>query len=73
MIWLYLTLGAVAVIGGLVWYLTRTARGEGRAEERAASAIKGLEQARDANEIDENVVRLPDGELADRLRKLRGE
>jgi len=68
----------IAVIGGGVLFLVvvvlagmKVAKGKGRAEAEKEHFQAKSEQARQANEIDENVARLSDDELDRELRDRR--
>ena len=68
----------VAIIGGAVLFLIvvvltamRVARGRGRAEAEKEHSQAKSEQARQANEIDEDVAGLSDSALDDELRDRR--
>ena len=63
--------GVVAVAMFLVWLAFRYARKAGEAGAERDHAMTKAEQARKANEIDEDVARLSDAGLDDELRKSR--
>lgn len=61
----------LAVIVAVVLSALRTAKESGRDEERAHEAIKGIDHAKRANEIDEEVDGLSADELDRRMRERR--
>ena len=68
----YVIAGLLALVAGLVWFRVRTAKREGRADAELEAANAASERAREAAQIDEDVDRLRDSDLDDRLRKSGG-
>jgi len=64
-----LIVGLVAVAGGSIWLLARYAAKQGRAEARRDAAKKGLDHARKAAEIRDNLGQLTDAERAEWLQR----
>lgn len=62
-------LGAVAIIMVAALFIMRRLRQAGRDAVRAENAEGGLDRAEDRRRIDENVARLSDAALDERLRQ----
>ena len=61
--------GLVVVAGGAVYLLARYAMARGRSAAKAEAAEKGLEHARTAAEIRDNLDQLSDAERVEWLRQ----
>jgi hypothetical protein len=61
---LYIVGFALAAVGVALWLAKRL----GRADARKDAAEKGVDHAKEANRIRDDVARLSDDELADELR-----
>ena len=65
----YLVIGAaVLVLGFAVWLSFKSAEGKGRAEAEKQYLQRKTDEAERANAIDEDVLRLSDGDLDRELR-----
>ncbi len=64
---LLLIAGLVAIAGGAIWFLARYAMARGRAAAEAEAALKGLEHARRAAEMRDDLHKLSDAERAEWL------